>query len=57
MDVEQLKATFAPYGEIVQAKILTEHGSGVSKGCGFVLFSKTAEADLAIQGVSYLGLY
>lgn len=52
MDVEQLKATFAPYGEIVQAKILTEHGSGVSKGCGFVLFSKTAEADLAIQDLN-----
>ena len=50
VDEEQLKSMFAPYGEIVRSKILVDHQTGVSKGCGFILFSKTAEADWAISG-------
>jgi len=48
VDEEQLKSMFAPYGDIVRSKILVDHHSGISKGCGFILFSKTSEADWAI---------
>ena len=50
VDEEQLKSMFAPYGEIIRSKILVDHQTGVSKGCGFILFSKTSEADWAISG-------
>lgn len=49
VDEDQLRTMFSPYGEIIRSKILTDHGTGVSKGCGFILFSKTSEADWAIQ--------
>jgi len=49
VDEEQLKSMFAPYGQIIRSKILVDHQTGVSKGCGFILFSKTAEADWAIS--------
>ena len=52
MDEEQLKSMFAPYGEIIRSKVLVDHNTGVSKGCGFILYSKTAEADWAISGQS-----
>ena len=51
VDEEQLKSMFAPYGDIVRSKILVDHHSGISKGCGFILFSKTSEADWAIGGM------
>jgi len=49
VDEEQLKSMFSAYGEIIRSKILTDHNTGVSKGCGFILFSKTSEADWAIS--------
>jgi len=49
VDEEQLKSMFAPYGEIIRSKVLVDHNTGVSKGCGFILYSKTAEADWAIS--------
>jgi len=45
---DELERVFGASGEIVRSKILVDHATGVSKGCGFVLFSKTAEADEAV---------
>jgi len=45
-DVEQ---AFAPYGDIVQTRVLTDQTTGLSKGVGFVLFSTREEAELARQ--------
>ena len=55
VDEEQLRCMFSPYGDIVRVKILVDHQTGVSKGCGFVLYSKTAEADWAISGEKGVG--
>lgn len=46
---DHLETTFRKYGEIVRSKILVDHSTGVSKGCGFVLFSKTCQADEALN--------
>ena len=48
---DQLEEAFGKFGEIVRSKILLDHATGVSKGCGFVLFSKTAEADAALAAL------
>lgn len=49
---DQLEEAFGKFGEIVRSKILLDHATGVSKGCGFVLFSKTAEADKALTSLN-----
>lgn len=46
-----LERTFKQYGKVIKCKVLIDQLTGVSRGCGFVLFSKTAEADVAIQDV------
>ena len=48
MTQDDLEALFALYGNIVQARILTEHNSGSSKGVGFVLFEKREQAEQAV---------
>ena len=40
---------FEVHGEIIRTKILVDQATNSSKGCGFILFSKTAEADSAIK--------
>lgn len=49
---DELEEAFGKFGEIVRSKILIDHATGVSKGCGFVLFSKTAEADKALTSLN-----
>lgn len=49
VDEDQLKSMFSSHGQIIRSKILVDHNSGVSKGCGFILYSKTSEADDAIS--------
>ncbi|MBD3400733.1 MAG: RNA-binding protein [Candidatus Coatesbacteria bacterium] len=44
---ESLKTTFAEYGEIVEAKVITERDTGRSRGFGFVTFAEEADADRA----------
>jgi len=46
---EELRALFEIHGEIIRTKILVDQGTNESRGCGFILFSKTAEADAAIK--------
>ncbi|CBH10308.1 RNA-binding protein, putative [Trypanosoma brucei gambiense DAL972] len=45
---EHLKQSFAPYGTIVEAAVLTNH-LGQCKGSGFVQFSSVEEATAAIE--------
>jgi len=49
-----LNQLFSQFGEIVQCKVLINQATGLSKGCGFVLFSRTAQADaaMALDGVT-----
>ena len=45
---DELRAHFAPYGEIEEAIIITDRFSGRSKGFGFVTYVNDADADKAI---------
>jgi RNA recognition motif-containing protein len=44
----ELKALFAPYGEVESARIITDRDSGRSKGFGFVELSNRTEGERAI---------
>lgn len=44
---DDLKAAFAPFGEVVSATVLKYADTGRSKGFGFVEFSSTEEAEKA----------
>lgn len=47
--VEDVEQAFAPYGDIVQTRVLTDPTTGQSKGVGFVLFSTKEQAELAMH--------
>ena len=47
-NIEQL---FSPFGKILQTKLLSEPGSGQSRGIAFVRFERRADAARAIQEV------
>jgi len=49
---EQLEALFKRYGPVTECKILVDHETGVSKGCGFVTFENVNHAKDAIAGCS-----
>lgn len=51
MTQEELTSLFAVYGEIINVKILMDSFTGLSKGCGFILFAKKAEAEAAIANL------
>ena len=44
-----LRQAFASYGEITEAKVITERDSGRSRGFGFVTFSEDENAKSAIS--------
>jgi len=44
-----LKKAFAPYGEITEAKVITERDTGRSRGFGFVTFARDEDAKTAIS--------
>jgi len=44
-----LKKAFAPFGEITEAKIITDRGTGRSRGFGFVTFVRDEDAKTAIS--------
>ncbi|XP_040568516.1 polyadenylate-binding protein 1 isoform X1 [Lepeophtheirus salmonis] len=48
IDDEKLRQEFSLYGTITSAKVMTEEGSGRSKGFGFVCFSSADEATKAV---------
>ena len=45
---EDLKQTFAEYGEVLSAKVITDNYSAKSRGFGFVEMKNDEEADKAI---------
>jgi RNA recognition motif-containing protein len=47
MTDQELEEAFAPYGEIISAKIVIDRISRRSKGFGFVEFAKDEDADEA----------
>ena len=46
-----LERTFKLHGKVIKCKVLIDQLTGVSRGCGFVLYSKTSEAEKAIRGM------
>jgi len=51
MDEPQLKAVFEPYGSLVEVAILRDRGTARHKGCAFVIYSSSTEADTAIKAL------
>ena len=47
-DADLLKA-FEPFGEITEAKVITDRDTGRSRGFGFVTFSQDEDAKTAIS--------
>ena len=50
-DDHKLRETFAQFGEISDAKVITDRYSGRSRGFGFVTFEVDEEADKAIAAL------
>ena len=48
---EGLQKAFEQYGEIVEAKVITERETGRSRGFGFVTMADNGAADAAIQAL------
>ncbi|KAG0450769.1 hypothetical protein HPP92_026570 [Vanilla planifolia] len=44
---DKLKDAFSPYGQLLEAKVITDRVSGRSKGFGFVTYATVEEADKA----------
>jgi RNA recognition motif-containing protein len=49
---DELREAFESYGEVLSATIITERGTGRSKGFGFVEFNTEEEAQSAISGMN-----
>lgn len=52
VDSDQLRNLFAEFGEITEARVITDRHSGRSKGFGFVEFTNEADAQKAIDAMS-----
>ncbi|KAA8526919.1 hypothetical protein F0562_008852 [Nyssa sinensis] len=48
---EGLKEAFSKFGQVIHAKVVTDHVSGYSKGFGFVRYSTLEEAAEGIKGM------
>ena len=48
-DEEGLRALFEPFGEVLSIKIITDQGSGRSKGFGFVEMKDEAAANESVR--------
>lgn len=46
---DSLRGAFSSFGNIVDAKVMTERESGRSRGFGFVTFSTEQEANAAVE--------
>lgn len=47
VDDDRLKELFCPFGKLVEAKLIRDNNTGVSKGYGFVRFENPADAAVA----------
>ncbi|MBZ0270863.1 RNA-binding protein [bacterium] len=48
---EGLLDAFSQYGEVTEAKVITDRDSGRSRGFGFVTFAESDSADAAISAL------
>lgn len=48
-DDQGLRNAFAQYGEVTDAKVITDRDTGRSRGFGFVTFADANDADTAIN--------
>lgn len=46
-----LERAFTPHGKVIKCKVLIDQLTGISRGSGFVLFSKNAEAENALKEI------
>ncbi len=51
VDDAQLGEMFAPYGEVVSARVVTDRDSGRSRGFGFVEYASGDSAQAAIEAL------
>ncbi|XP_068669249.1 organelle RRM domain-containing protein 2, mitochondrial [Aristolochia californica] len=49
---QKLREAFSPFGELVEAKVITDRASGRSKGFGFVTYATIDEAEKAKEGMN-----
>lgn len=49
---EDLRRAFERFGQVVDATIITNKSTGMSRGFGFVKMPNKAEADAAINGLN-----
>lgn len=49
---ESLREAFEAFGEVVEAKVITERDTGRSRGFGFVTFANDADAEKATEGMN-----
>ncbi|KAG6420788.1 hypothetical protein SASPL_117327 [Salvia splendens] len=48
---EGLRNAFAKYGEVVQARVVTDHATTFSKGFGFVNYATIQDAELGMKSM------
>ena len=51
-DDEKLKTLFSPFGNVKSAKVITDRGTGQSRGFGFVEMDVVAEGQAAMKGLN-----
>lgn len=49
---DSLRAAFAPFGKLTEAKVICDRQTGRSRGFGFVTFESDADADAARQALN-----
>ena len=52
VDDQGLQEIFAPHGEVVSARVITDRETGRSRGFGFVEFNDDATAQTALEAVN-----
>ncbi|KAK3031711.1 hypothetical protein RJ639_035297 [Escallonia herrerae] len=48
---EKLQEEFSKFGEVVHARVVTDRGSGYSKGFGFVKYATSEDAEKGMKGM------
>ena len=51
-DDEKLRTLFSPFGNVKSAKVITDRGTGQSRGFGFVEMDVVAEGQAAMKGLN-----
>ena len=51
-DDNGLRAAFEEFGEVVDAKVITDRETGRSRGFGFVTFNDDSDADSAVDAMN-----